>query len=328
MCQFTRYIRSSTIFIMKPKESLREVLRKNFHNLLFDEPLGKYSTFKIGGPADFFYRLKNSEELPEIIKFFRTIHAKTNTKPIPIFIFGGGSNILFDDKGFRGLVIKIETQNIQVKKSQITADAGVLISQLLLKSIKEKLTDLEPWEGLPGTVGGAVCGNAGCNGLETKDVLVKATILNPKTDKIHKVKAVYFKYKYRHGKLKDTGEILIDATFKLKKRNISPQKQKELLEKHKTYRIQKQPFGFTTGSFFKNPSKLSPAGMLIEQAGLKGKIIGKAQISSKHANFFLNLGGASCKDIIALSKLAKRQVKAKFGINLEAEVQIVGVKHF
>lgn len=306
---------------MKLKESLREALLKNFPDLLFDEPLAKYSTFKIGGPADFFYRLKNNQEFPRIIALFR------NHK-IPIFIFGGGSNILFDDKGFRGLVIKIETQTLQVKKTEITADAGVLISQLLHLSIKEKLSGLEPWEGLPGTVGGAIYGNAGCNGLETKDILIKATLLNPKTGKFHKVGKNYFSYKYRHGKLKNTGEILVDATFKLKKRNISPQKQKELLEKYKIYRIQKQPFGFTTGSFFKNPSKLSPAGMLIEQAGLKGKIIGKAQISAKHANFFLNLGGASCKDIIALAELAKRQVKAKFRLNLEAEVQIVGEKHF
>lgn len=306
---------------MKLKESLREVLLKNFPDLLFDEPLARYSTFKIGGPADFFYHLKDAREFPQILHLFRT-------SKIPVFIFGGGSNILFDDKGFRGLVIKIETQNIQVKKTEITADAGVLISQLLHFSIKEKLSGLEAWEGLPGTVGGAIYGNAGCNGLETKDILATATLLNPKTGKFHKVTKNYFSYKYRQGKLKNTHEILVDATFKLKKRKISPQEQKKLLEKYKTYRIQKQPFGFTTGSFFKNPSKLSPAGMVIEKVGLKGKIIGKAQISSKHGNFFLNLGGASCQDILELAKLAKRLVKAKFRLNLEEEVQIIGEKHF
>lgn len=288
-------------------------------SIIKNEPLAKYSTFKIGGPADFFYRLKNTPELPRIITLFRK-------HKIPIFIFGGGSNVLFDDKGFRGLVIKIETQNLQVKKTAITADAGILISQLLQRSIKEKLTGLEPWEGLPGTVGGAVYGNAGCNGLETKDILTKATLFNPKTGKFHKVTKNYFSYRYRYGKLKKSHEILIDTTFKLKKRNISSQQQQKILEKYKTYRVQKQPFGFTTGSFFKNPSKTSPAGMVIEKVGLKGKTIGKAQISTKHGNFFLNLGGASCKDIIALARLAKRLVKAKFKLNLEEEVQIVGEK--
>ncbi|MBI2634428.1 UDP-N-acetylmuramate dehydrogenase [Candidatus Peregrinibacteria bacterium] len=298
-------------------ENVGNKLKKHFPNMIFDEPLGKYSTFQIGGPADFFYKLKNKNELPAIIRFCRTNN-------IHYFIFGSGSNILFDDRGFRGMVIKIETKEIKVIGTTIVADSGVPVSTLLNESLKHSLTGLERWIGLPGTVGGAVRGNAGCNGLETKDVLLKATIIDTETGRIKEAGSLYFNFSYRDCKLKKTGEIVLDATFKLQKSSKSPADQKKIMQGLNRRRLQKQPFGLTTGSFFKNPSPDKPAGMLIDQAGLKGKTIGKAQISAKHGNFFLNIGGASSKDIIGLAQLARRKVKAKFGIELEEEVQIVG----
>lgn len=298
---------------------LQEECLKHLAEVLFDEPLEKYSTFRIGGKADFFYKLKNKDLLPSIIKF-------CHIKKLPIFIFGGGSNILFDDKGFRGFVIKIETDQIAINGSNIKADAGILISRLIKESAEKGLTGLEKWVGLPGTVGGAVRGNAGCNGLETKDILTGATIMDFKTGKIKQVKNTYFHYNYRDSKIKRTGEIVLDATFELKKRTFSVKKQQEIMDEIRKFRLEKQPFGKTTGSFFKNPSPDTPAGMLIDQAGLKGKILGKAQISTKHGNFFLNLGGASYKEMIQLARLAKREVKRKFNINLEEEVQIVSEK--
>lgn len=291
--------------------------KKNLPNVIFDESLAKYSTFKIGGSADIFYKLTDTIELSSILKF-------CSAKKIPYFIFSGGSNILFDDKGFRGIIIKIATRKIAVIGNKIIAEAGVLISELVDASYKHGLTGLEKWAALPGTVGGAVRGNAGCNGLETKDILVNATIFDVETGKIETVNNKYFKFKYRYSNIKDTRKIVLDATFELKTRKISEKKQKEIIEQYKKVRKEKQPLGFTAGSFFKNPSPDNPAGMLIEKAGLKGKIIGKAQISEKHANFFLNLGGASSEDIIELAKLAKREVKAKFGISLEEEIQIIG----
>lgn len=294
-------------------------LKNQLPEILFDEPLGKYSTFQIGGPADFFYKLKSSDELSSIIDFCNGYH-------IPHFIFGAGSNILFDDKGFRGLVIKIETKNIFIKGTTITADSGVLISKLLNESIKNGLSGMEKWIGLPGTVGGAVRGNAGCNGLETSEILTHATILNPLTGRIHEANNKYFHFRYRFSKIKKTNEIVLDATFKLTKREFSPEEQQEIMRELNQARFKKQPFGLTTGSFFKNPSTKKSAGMLIEKAGLKGKTIGGAQISAKHANFFLNIGGATAKDIIKLARLVKRTVKRKFSIELEEEVQIVGSK--
>lgn len=302
-------------------KDLQNELQSQLPEIKFHEPLGKYSTFQIGGPADFFYRLKNIEELPYIIDFCRT-------KKIPTFIFGAGSNILFHDKGFRGFVIKIEADKITFdkKNSRITTDAGVLISKLINESIKNGYSGLEKWIGLPGTVGGAVRGNAGCNGLETKDILVYAHLFDQKTLTVHEANAKYFHFSYRTSRIKESNEIVLSATFQLQKRQITEEEQKQTMHDIRKARAEKQPFGLTTGSFFKNPSPSQPAGMLIEKAGLKGKTIGKAQISTKHGNFFLNIGGATATDIIKLARLAKQRVKAKFGITLEEEVRIVPEK--
>lgn len=296
--------------------NLIDKLKKEFPAIRINEPLKSHCTFHIGGPADLFYKAKNTEEITKLIKI-----AKSHS--IPCFIFGGGSNLLFDDKGFRGLVIKIETQNIEINNGEITADSGVLISKLINESISHKLSGLEKWFSLPGTVGGAVRGNAGCNGLETKDIFVKAKILNPKTGKIKEVDKNYLKFSYRYSAIKDTDEIILLATFKLKNKPIPKEKLKEITQKIQSERLKKQPVGLSGGSFFKNPSQLNSAGLLIEKAGLKGKTIGKAQISEKHANFLINLGGATAKDVKKLAKLIKRKIKKKFNTDLEEEVQVL-----
>ena len=280
------------------------------------EDLSSHCTFQTGGKADYFYELKNVEELPELIKFAKQKH-------IPYILIGKGSNLLFDDKGFRGLVIKNLTEKITFKGNHVTVDSGVVTAKLVQESLKKGLSPLEKWIGLPGTIGGAVYGNAGCNGLETKDILEKATILNPKIGKIKEVSVKYFQFKYRTSKLKKSGEILLNTTFKLSQSKLSAEDQKEIMMQSTKFRLQKQPLGLSSGSFFKNPSTKNPAGMLIDKAGLKGKIIGKAQISEKHGNFLLNLGGATSADIIKLAKLAKRLVKAKFKLELHPEVQIL-----
>lgn len=309
MLQFLSYNKGNMTDLVKQ-------LKKEFSDIRLNEPLKSHCTFHIGGPADMFYKAKNTEEIPKLIKI-----AKAHS--LPYFIFGGGSNILFDDKGFRGLVIKIETQNIEINNNEITADAGVLISELIKESIKNEFSGLEKWIGLPGTVGGAIRGNAGCNGLETKDILISATILDPKTNKIKKISKSHFKFSYRNSYIKNTDEIILNATFKLKKRPISEKKILEITKFIQQERFLKQPLGLSCGSFFKNPSPANPAGLLIEKAGLKGKTIGKAQVSEKHANFLINLGGATAEDIKKLIKLIKREIKKKFNINLEEEVQVL-----
>ncbi len=301
-------------------KNIAQELQSQLPDILLNEPLSKHCTFKIGGPADYFYELKNKDELLPLLQLCHTLH-------IPTFIFGSGSNILFNDKGFRGLVIKISTKNIQITETHITADAGAMVSVLLEESLKANLTGLEPWIGLPGTVGAAVYGNAGCNGLEVKDCLIKADILNPLTGEIHEASPAYFHFSYRHSKLKEKHEIILSATFRVAPRAISKEKQDAMIMKIRKERFAKQPSGVcTTGSFFKNPLPDQPAGLLIEQAGLKGKTIGDAQISLKHGNFFINKNKATAKDILALAALAKEEVYKNSGLTLVEEVQIVPEK--
>lgn len=300
--------------------NIAQELQAQLPDVLLNEPLSKHCTFKIGGPADFFYPVKHTDEVKPLIQF---CHAYK----IPFFIFGAGSNILFDDKGYRGLVIKIATKDMKISENQIIADAGVMISQLLDESIKAELTGLEPWIGLPGTVGAAVYGNAGCNGLETKDILTEALLLNPLTGEIKEVNNHYFHFSYRHSRLKESQEVVLNATFKVEPRTFPKEYQDKMIAEIRQERFKKQPFGVcTTGSFFKNPFPDQPAGLLIEQAGLKGKCIGDAQISEKHGNFFINKNKATAKDILALAALAKDEVYKNSGLLLTEEVQIIPEK--
>jgi UDP-N-acetylmuramate dehydrogenase len=297
-------------------KDIKAKIKENFPDIFLDEKLNKYSTYFIGGPADYFYKAKSTEDLKKIISF-------SIENAIPYYIISGGSNILFDDEGFRGIVIKIETSSIKINDNEVTADAGVKIAELIKESIKNNLSGLESWFSLPGTVGGAVRGNAGCNGLETKDILKKAIIFDPKTRKIKEVDAKYFNFSYRESKLKKSNEIILSATFKLKSKHTTKEDLEKIKSSIQETRMTKQPQGLSCGSFFKNPSTTTSAGSLIEKAGLKGKTIGKAKISEKHANFIINMGGASGKDILKLANIAKQEVKAKFKISLKEEVQIV-----
>jgi len=297
-------------------ELIQNQFLEKFPHGKINEPLKRYCTFRIGGPAKMFLKAVKNEDIIEAIRFIKS-HS------LPYFILGGGSNIFFMDEGFGGLVIKMETKNITFDGELVTAESGVNVLKLVNETIEENLQGLEAWGGLPGSIGGAVRGNAGCHGLETKDILVSAEIYDPEKDEIKTVKPDFFHFDYRHSKLKNSKEILLSATFKLKKREISKEEQSKLLEEARTFRRTKQPFGFTTGSFFKNPAPDKSAGMLIDQCGLKGFSIGDAQVSTLHANFMMNTSNASSKDMLALVKHVKKEVKNKHGIDLVEEVQII-----
>ncbi len=306
--------------------NLAEKFKSKFPEVLFNEPLRKYSTFQIGGPADYFYHLNDTSLLHALIEFARR-------NDLSFFIIGAGSNILFHDQGFRGLVIKIESNHISHHDNEnehtIVADGGALISKLLEFSINEGLTGFERWTGLPGTVGGAVRGNAGCNGLETKDILINAVLYNPQNGQITIHPTEYFMYNYRESRLKPDHanyepQIVLSASFRVSKRQVSAEEQQKQINEIRQVRLKAQPPGLTTGSFFKNPSPDKPAGQLIDLAGLKGHLIGHAQISPKHGNFFMNLQGkATSEEMLALSQLAQKTVLEKFGVHLEPEVVIV-----
>lgn len=303
------------------------------NRILEHEPLFKYCNYRIGGPADLFFDAKNIEELEKIV-------VEAHRLKIPFRVIGQGSNILFRDEGYRGLIIRNSTQNVSIDKKRSDAknlhlilDAGLLISHFI-RIIYEKfplyLTSVEEFQGLPGTVGGAVYGNAGCFGKEFSELItaVDALEINKKPiQKIFQKESGELKFRYRTSIFKDLDEkkkngqsniVILKVFLQVPLRNTE-QKPKEMLK----LRASKQPPGYSCGSFFKNPSGEKSAGQLIEEAGCKGLQVGNAKVSEKHGNFFLNTGKATAKDLINLSEIVKKRVYEKFGIKLEEEVRIV-----
>jgi UDP-N-acetylmuramate dehydrogenase len=279
---------------------------------------------------------KKKEELIKAISLAKKLK-------IPFFILGGGSNLLVADEGFKGLVIKIQNSKFKIQNSKIVAEAGTILGQLVIASVKSGLTGLEWAIGIPGTVGGAIWGNAGAFGKSMADITKTVTVLEIKNQKskikIFKNKDCKFGYResiFRHKK----NLIILSAIIQLKKGKKSEIKKK--IKKYLEYRKKTQPLNFpSAGSIFKNSkfkiqnAKLLkefpelkkfrktgfiPASWLIEECGLKGKKIGEAKISEKHANFILNLGRAKAKDVLKLIKLIKEKVKKKFGIVLKEEI--------
>jgi UDP-N-acetylmuramate dehydrogenase len=278
--------------------------------------LASYTAFKIGGSVKYFFTAKTKKELIEAIK-------ESKRMKIPIFILGGGSNLLVSDDGFKGLVIKIQNFKLKNKGSKIFVEAGVPLSKIVGESVKRGLSGLEWAGGIYGTVGGAIRGNAGAFGGEIKDVIEKVEIYDVKTDKIRIFESNKCFFKYRESIFKKRKNLIIlSAVFNLK--NGEKNKIKKETKNYLDYRKKNHPLDFpSAGSVFKNPVGKS-AGELIEKCGLKGKIIGKAQISFKHSNFIINLGGAKSKDVISLINLAKEKVKEKFKIELEEEIKYLG----
>jgi UDP-N-acetylmuramate dehydrogenase len=285
-------------------------LISKYPEIKISEQLNEHCTFGIGGKADLFWLCKNVNDLPQFLK-------KVDDLEIKYFVFGGGSNVLFDSKGYRGIIIKIIDSHFSFEKQFLEASAGAKVTILSKMSMKLGLSGLEEFDGLPGTIGGAVYGNAGCHGKEISKYISKVKLFN-KVKGIYEVTKDYFEFNYRESKLKKTKEIILEVTLKLLEKSIDAEKQKNA----NNFRKENQPWGYTCGSFFKNPKPYS-AGKLIEECGLKGFKIGGAQISEKHANFFMNINNASSEDILNLKNLAKTKVKEKFNINLEEEVIIV-----
>ncbi|MBU1018900.1 MAG: UDP-N-acetylmuramate dehydrogenase [Patescibacteria group bacterium] len=266
-----------------------------------NEPLSKHSTFRVGGPAKYFAEAASAQEAMDLV-------AWAQKENLSYFVLGGGSNVLFKDEGFSGLVIKMSGTGVVLEGNEAIAEAGAKWPQ-----VAKAAGGLEEFAYLPGTVGGAIHGNAGCFGKEIADILTRAWLLNE-----GEVGPEYFDFKYRYSRLKDTGDILLKAAFKVSGK-CDEGKMKEILSK----RREKQPHGMTAGSFFKNPDGHS-AGELIEKCGLKGKTVGGAQISDKHANFILNTGNATANDILELAEIAKKEVKGQFDIKLQEEVRVIG----
>lgn len=284
--------------------------------------LAPFTTLQVGGPADLYYALTDIQELPPLIKIAKKLE-------IPYFILGGGSNTIFHENGFRGLIIHMKARNIEIKEDRIIADAGALLSVVLQTARKNNLVGMEKFMGLPGTVGGAVRGNAGAFGVETKDVLEKALIYNEEKG-LHEQPAEYFNFNYRSStvKARDGQDVVLQVTYKLTKGDTKAATQENAAVI--AQRLKKQPAGKNTGSFFKNPrpfdSEEGPAiyaGKLLDEAGCKGLKVGQIQVSDQHANWIMNLGDATQTEVIELMKTMQQRVKDQFDVQLEPEVQFV-----
>ena len=279
------------------------------------EMLSGHSTFRIGGPADWFVRPDSPEKLVSTVEICKQYET-------PYYFMGNGSNILFGDAGYRGVVIDISALDPQLtcEDAVVSVSAGCGLGRLCIFARDRGLSGLEFAYGIPGTVGGAVYMNAGAYGGEAKDVLLDATILE-QDGTVHTVPAEDLELTYRHSKLEETGACVLTARFRLTPGN--PDEIRAQMDKLMQQRRDKQPLDKpSAGSTFKRPQGAFAAA-LIDQCGLRGFRVGGAAISEKHCGFAVNLGGATCADVESLCDQVAAIVKEKTGYTLEKEIRVV-----
>jgi UDP-N-acetylmuramate dehydrogenase len=283
--------------------------------VLFDAPLRYFTSMKVGGPADTLLFPRNGDELKKVVRY-------AQRKKIPFLILGKGTNLVVRDKGVRGWIINLTQgmKKIQMEGEVVEAEAGSSLQQLVRFSVQKGLTGLEPFSGIPGTVGGGVAMNAGAWGAELKDALLSVTFMKEDGEITERPRS-RLRFSYR-GLVIPSSWIILRGRFQLKKG-----KKKEIRKRVKSYlemRKRKQPLDYpSAGSVFKNP-KEGPAGKWIEESGLKGFRIGQAMVSERHANFIINLGKAKAEEVIRLMEFVERKVYEEKGISLEREVKVVG----
>ncbi len=283
--------------------------------ILFDVPMKQFTSIKVGGPADSLLFPRDVEELRKIVRFARR-------KDIPLMVLGKGTNLVVKDKGLRGWVICLTRglKKVRQEGDMVEAEAGLPLQRLVQFTIQKGLTGLEPFFGIPGTVGGGLVMNAGAWGVELKDVLRSMTLMKENGEVTERSRQ-RLKFSYRKLDL-PASWVILKGRFKLKKG-----KKEKILEKVRSYsemRKRTQPLEYpSAGSVFKNP-KEGPAGKWIEETGLKGFRMGQAMISERHANFIINLGKATAEEVIDLMERVERKIYEEKGISLEREVRVVG----
>ncbi len=283
--------------------------------VLKDEPMSRHTTFRIGGPADYFV-CPDREQIAEVL-------AVAKKCGMAITVIGNGSNLLVGDKGIRGLVVEIGSamNQIMVDKNHITAGAGALLSQVAAKAAAAELGGMEFAAGIPGSVGGAVTMNAGAYGGEMKDILRTVTVLTPEGE-LKTLDVSEMDLSYRHSCVPEQQYIVLEAEIEL---GYKPEEEiRAQMEALRNKRIEKQPLEYpSAGSTFKRPEGYF-AGKLIMDAGLRGYRVGDAQVSEKHCGFVINRKNASAQEVRQLMQDVQDKVKAQFGVMLEPEVKMLG----
>ena len=284
--------------------------------LLLEEPMAKHTSFRIGGPADVLAQPGNEAELAELLK--RAAH-----HAVPVTLVGNGSNLLVRDKGIRGLVIKLSNlfSSITVAGNVLTFGSGISLAMASKKAASLSLSGLEFAVGIPGTIGGAVYMNAGAYDGEMAKVVTSVQVMDRQGQR-SQLKAEELDFSYRHTALQNSGLIVTSVTVSLQPGEAESIKAK--MDDFSQRRIAKQPLELpSAGSMFKRPVGYF-AGTLIEQTGLKGYTVGGAQVSTKHAGFVVNVGGATAKDVLQLIRDVQDRVLAAQGVQLEPEVLVLG----
>lgn len=285
-------------------------------NVQCEELMSKHTTFRVGGPADYFVTPESETQIQETIKYLKREH-------IPYYILGKGSNLLVGDKGYRGVILQIyrKMDKARTEGTKIYAQAGISLAKLAAAALHDGLTGLEFASGIPGTLGGAVMMNAGAYGGEMKQVLVSVRSMTSEGI-IREYSAEELELEYRTSIFAKNGEIILSAVLQLAQGD-SAQIQ-AYMDELKTRRLEKQPLEYpSAGSTFKRPEGYF-AGKLIEDAGLRGYSVGGAQVSEKHCGFVINRHAASAADIVSLMELVADKVECQSGVRLEPEVRRIG----
>ena len=282
----------------------------------YDEPMSKHTSFKTGGNADFFITAKTQNEVKQAIVFARE-------KELPLYVIGNGSNLLVKDKGFRGVILKIELNELDIDENNIIVTAGAGIKMMALAQIlkNKEIAGFEEFYGIPGTIGGANIMNAGAYGKEMKDIIIETECID-KQGNIIILKNEEQKLVYRGSILKNKDYVILKTKLQLER--SSKEEIQAKMDEYAKKRKETQPIEYpSAGSTFKRGDGFITA-KLIDECGLKGFSIGGAQISEKHAGFIINKGNATSKDIIDLIEYTKRKVLEKFNVKIEEEIEIIG----
>lgn len=288
-------------------------------------PLAPLTTFKVGGPADWLVEVRTAAEATGVLSL-------ANSLDIPVTVLGGGSNLLVSDAGVRGVVLRIRGGEVrQINTGRIRADAAVTINGLVRWTLSHALAGLELWAGTPGTVGGAIYGNAHFKGQNIGDLVARAAVLS-RQGAISELAAGEMEFGYDRSRLQRTKEILLWAEFRVSAGD--PSHLREIARASLAYRKRTQPLHVpSAGCIFQNPNpavaKIPPgvpasAGALVDRAGVKGRRIGTAEVSPVHGNFIVNHGGSSAADIRQLIEMCKTAVRERFGIDLKEEIVYLG----
>ena len=314
---------------MKKTALIRQLLPRVREGVL----LAPYTTFRIGGAAQYFFTAKTAQDMERAIRVAKRAR-------LPYFLLAGGSNVVMADKGFKGLIIHVKTKEYTIRGTRVVAEAGVSMDMLVRETAKRGLAGLEWAGGLPGTLGGAVRGNAGAFGGEIKDSVVSVKAIDEK-GRVRTFSKTQCRFSYRSSIFKEKKYIVLSAALGLKKGNAK--ELSKIAKSHMRYRRERHPLEYpNAGSVFKNcdvkrvsarwqkhfasvikvdPFPVIPTAALIAEAKLKGLRVGNVQVSRKHPNYMVNLGNGKAKDVKKLVEKVKNRVKNKFNVQLEEEIQ-------